>query len=314
LLSLVGFYTAQALRETEDGVPVGLIEVATGGSKIASWISRERMRADPAVRPLLESYRAAIPFEQKRHAIARSIYEQQVEAARKAGRPEPGEPRDIRFGPRDENHPHRPSGYFYGRVAPFAGLPVRAVIWYQGESDAVNRLGPSHHAAYGRYLEALIEDWRATWEAPSLPFCIVQLPSYGSDEFDYPGIRAGQAEAAEAVADAGLVVTLDTGDPEDIHPVDKRSIGERLATMLGAIVRGEHGWERQGPQLAGFRREGGEVLLEFTNTDSAAVLRNGSSGTPPLLKLIRGTPHPDLPLTGFQWRDAESGDIIAATP
>ena len=311
LVSLAGYFTARALRETQGDIAVGLVEVAVGGTRISSWISREKLESDPRVAPLLDDYLAAIPMQRKRYRNGLSRHEQQVQAAREAGRKPPRKPNEIRFGPRDENHPHRPSGYYYARVAPLAGLPVRAVIWYQGESDADKTLDAAHRRAYGGYLAALIEDWRYAWQRPELPFLIVQLPSFGSEKFDYVPIRRGQMEAAKASPGSGLVVTIDTGDVEDIHPVDKQPVGQRLAAMLAKLIRGDDDWVVQGPEFAGVSFDGDRYILEF-DLAPGRVLRNGSSGTPPLLELIRGATQPELELTGFRWVDPASGEATDA--
>lgn len=310
LLSLVGFFTARSLRDEVGDIPVGLIEVAVGGTRIRSWISREKMKSDPRVAPLLENYLSAIPLERKRHAIGLSGWEQKAAAARAAGEPVPRKPNEIRFGPRDENHPHRPSGYYYARVAPFAGLPVRAVVWYQGESDAVDAVGDIERQAHGHHLTALIEDWRSAWRRPELPFLIVQLPSFGSDQHDFVTIRRGQQEAAKASPGTGLVVTIDTGDIENIHPFDKEPVGQRLAAMLAKLIRKED-WVVQGPEFAGVSFDGDRYILEF-DLAPGRVLRNGSSGTPPLLELIRGATQPELEWTGFRWVDPASGEAADA--
>lgn len=267
LFSTIGFYLAEHLQDLEADLPVGLIEAAVGGTRITSWISRETLHSDPNGKHFSDDGLAAIRSKNK-----------------------------------NTNDPKRPSAYFNGRVAPFSGLPIRAVVWYQGESDGATYLSEHHRRAYGSYLKSLIKDWRGAWERNDLPFVIVQLPSFESEKYDYVSIREGQSTAAEAASHAGLVVTIDSGDRREIHPPDKRIAGERIALMIRSIVEGRQ-WEEQSPTLASVQVEEERVRLMFVNT-GADGLRNTSVGVHYLVPMLRGTERSELPLAGFEVVDA----------
>nr|MBA3685051.1 9-O-acetylesterase [Planctomycetota bacterium] len=130
--------------------------------------------------------------------------------------------------------PGMPSELYNNLVAPWTRTSIRGVLWYQGESDAGNPQG------YRRSLSDLIRGWRSAWSLGDVPFLVVQLPEYGA-VVDQPGesgwaaFREAQAAVAGAEPACGVVVTMGLGDPADIHPRNKRGVGERAA--LQALSR-----------------------------------------------------------------------------
>ena len=120
---------------------------------------------------------------------------------------------------------HRPSQLANGMLAPFVPYAFQGVIWYQGESNVTEA------AQYELLFPAMIEDWRARWGGDAFPFYFVQSAPY-----DY-GMPMQCAELREAQTSAlrlpetGMVVTMDVGDPKDIHPRAKQPVGERLALL-----------------------------------------------------------------------------------
>src|SRR5690606_11336017 len=123
------------------------------------------------------------------------------------------------------------SGLYNGMIYPIRNYRVRGAIWYQGETNAGR---PQY---YQTYLESLIRNWRELYQAPELPFLIVQLPNYleKSDEPQESGwaeIREAQLKATQEVPNTALAVTYDVGEWNDIHPLNKKDIAHRL--FLGA--------------------------------------------------------------------------------
>ena len=120
------------------------------------------------------------------------------------------------------------SGLFNGMIAPLLTMPFRGVIWSQGESNALSA------AAYRKLLPSLITGWRKRSGQTDFPFLIVQLPNHGRIP-ETPGdsawaeLREAQLETAQKVANTGLAVTIDLGDPRNVHPPRKFEVGERLA-------------------------------------------------------------------------------------
>lgn len=125
-------------------------------------------------------------------------------------------------------YPERPpSGLYEGMMAPVMPYAYRGAIWYQGESNAL----AAYH--YRKLLPGLIRNWREVAH-DQLPFLIVQLPNHGAipaqpGESAWAELREAQLLTMEQVPDTGLAVTIDVGDPKDLHPHRKAKVGERLA-------------------------------------------------------------------------------------
>src|SRR5262249_31910638 len=136
-------------------------------------------------------------------------------------------PPDQAFGPLE------PSVLWNAMVAPLAPAALRGVIWYQGEANRPRA------SAYRAQLEALIRDWRARFARPELSFYFVQIApfAYPDDHGEAGALRDAQRRALE-LANTGMAVTMDIGDPADIHPRKKREVGERLALWALAHTYG----------------------------------------------------------------------------
>ena len=165
-----------------------------------------------------------------------------------------------------------PGALFTHMVLPVAGFAVRGVLWYQGESD------DEFDGTQWRYAEALrtvIADWRDTWQRPDLPFLVVQLPGFGSwmgmEPNDYVTIRACQQQVTDDDEHAWICSIGDMGDRHDIHPKEKKPVGERLSLLamrhlLGMPVPAD------APRCVGAERKGSFVILQFDNTAGGMML------------------------------------------
>lgn len=157
-----------------------------------------------------------------------------------------------------------------GMLAPLTPYTIRAVAWYQGESNVADRAG------YDKLLAAWMADWRTRFGQPDLPFLIVQLSSFGGRAANAPGTyywggqRDLQRRAVAADGHAALVVTHDLGEPTDIHPANKQVVGLRLARAARAVAYGEK-ISPGGPRPVAARRSDGAVIVEFADVDGALV-------------------------------------------
>jgi len=145
---------------------------------------------------------------------------------------------------------------------------VAGIAWYQGDSSH-----PTVGYAYRYAISALIDDWRNGFGQGALPFLVVQIPRY---EGCSPEMRESQLWAVEGAFNTGLAVTIDLGDPTDIHPPDKRPIGERLALMARALAYGEP-IEYMGPLYRAMETRDGKAYLSFDHTGDGLRL-DGSGG------------------------------------
>ncbi len=175
-----------------------------------------------------------------------------------------------------ENWPVMPTVLYEGMLAPLAPLSITGAIWYQGEQNA------SRGFQYRKVLPAMITDWRRLFGQGDFPFYVVSLPAFQQrsatpTDDGWADTRESQALAAAAVPNAALVVTIDTGDANDIHPKDKVPVGERLAACA---LKGHYGKKvvASGPTLASVERLEGAIRLRFANTDGGLVVKGDKLG------------------------------------
>ena len=165
-----------------------------------------------------------------------------------------------------------PGALFTYMVQPIAGFATRGVLWYQGESDdEIDGTQWRHEKA----LRTVIADWREVWQRPDLPFLVVQIPGFGDwmglGPNDYVTIRACQQKVADTDEYVWLCSASDMGDKHDIHPKEKKPIGERLALLamnhlLGMPVPAD------APRCVGAERKGSFVILHFENAAGGMLL------------------------------------------
>ena len=175
-----------------------------------------------------------------------------------------------------ENNPVMASVLYNGMLAPIVPLSLTGAIWYQGESNE------KHAAQYRKLLPAMMNDWRRLFAQGDFPFYIVSLPFYRqhSDtpvEDSWAEVREAQALAAKELPHSCLAVTVDTGDADTVHPIDKKEPGERLA--LCAL--GEHYGQKvvySGPTLKSVERLPGAIRLHFDHVDGGLVSKSGDPG------------------------------------
>jgi sialate O-acetylesterase len=152
-----------------------------------------------------------------------------------------------------------PTSLFNGMVHPLTNMPVKGVIWYQGENNT------NRSAEYASNLQTLIKDWRRYWKDNELPFLVVQLPNYNEDDAAkkyWKEMRAAQQQATN-LTNVGIVVTYDIGDSSDVHPVNKYDVGKRLALLARKMVYRQSNIVAEGPKASRIYAEGEKVILQF---------------------------------------------------
>jgi sialate O-acetylesterase len=157
-------------------------------------------------------------------------------------------------------------------VHPILPLATKGVIWYQGESNAPR--APQYRALF----PALIQSWRNRAGRQDLPFIWVQLANFDAvpedpDDQSWAELRNAQ-QAALALTHTAQVVALDVGDGQDIHPLNKRTVGQRLALAARRLAYGED-VVASGPVCRSVRREGPAVLVRFDHVAGGLVSRGG---------------------------------------
>lgn len=122
-----------------------------------------------------------------------------------------------------------PTLLYNGGIAPLHNFPIKGVIWYQGEANE-NRA-----VEYEQLLKGMITDWRSKWKNTKLPFYIVQLANYRAEDktpkdSKWAEVRESQTKAAN-LDFVDVITTIDVGEANDIHPKNKKAVGERLAML-----------------------------------------------------------------------------------
>lgn len=272
--SFVGQCFGSALKKAlGDGVPVGLIEADWGGTPAEAWTSRAGMGRTPALAAALGKHDAEVKAHaenpEKLKAERKAVLAKHAEAVAKAkaeNRPAPWEPRTAL--PPAEN-PTAPTVLHNGMIAPLVPYAFRGVVWYQGESNG------GRAKEYRTTFPNLIADWRGAWGRGDFPFLFVQIAPFKGMG---PEIREAQFLALAAAPNTAMVQTLDVGDANDVHPVDKEPVGRRLALAARRLAYGEAALEYSGPLFAGASFEGGKAVVSFTHADAGLELKGVKDG------------------------------------
>lgn len=140
---------------------------------------------------------------------------------------------------------------FNGMIAPIGSFPLAGIAWYQGEANVANA------RQYAQLLPAMMAQWRQRFG--TAPFVMAQLANFGplrsaTGESAWAELREAQRQTVAADADAGMAVTIDIGDPYDIHPTNKKDVGYRLALAMEG---------KRNSALPQLTRDGGKTRLEF---------------------------------------------------
>lgn len=166
---------------------------------------------------------------------------------------------------------------YNGMIAPLTPFGIKGALWYQGEAN-----GP-FWLQYRRLLPTLIADWRKRFEVGDFPFLIVSLANLNSlqtkpVEPGWAEIRESQWRTSRTVPNAGLAMTIDIGDPKDIHPRNKQEVGRRLSLVARKLVYGETNLVASGPEFTEMQVElpkGDKIRLYFKNVGGGLRIKPG---------------------------------------
>ena len=163
-----------------------------------------------------------------------------------------------------------PSTLWNGMIAPIAGFTIKGNIWYQGESNVYI------DSTYRQAFINLINSWRKEWRQPDMPFYFAQIAPYA----DAPsvGIREAQQQVwlESGLKNVGMVATADVGDSIDIHPRNKRAVGERFARWALAKQYGKE-IAYSGPVFKKMKTEGNRAVIEFDYVENGLSTSDGKA-------------------------------------
>ena len=289
--SAIAYFFGKEIAATEH-VPIGLIDASWGGTPIDSWVSLDSLGNDPALVSAF-SNRAKFADRQKNLQAMIAAEKNADAAALAAGKPKPVHPW----------HPDEvswlPAGLYNGMIAPLSAESIKGFLWYQGETDS----SPERAPHYSMLFPALIQDWRAHFRQGSLPFLFVQISSFHSPGEEWGVIRDAQRRTL-FVANTAMAVSLDVGNPDNVHPADKQKVASRLALAARGLVYGEH-VEYASPLFREATTEPGAIRVWFDNANGL-----NSDGKPLGGFELAGKDHQFIPAAAA----IQGNTIVVSTP
>ena len=271
--SAVGYFFAKKLAR-ELGVTVGLIGCNWGGTSATNWIDIDTIKNSAELAPYLEEYEknteGASLEEQKK------IYDEYKERekdwnSRAQVYYDRGEMlsweelekilgKNPWPGPRNYYNPFSPAKMYEAMLMRVCPYTLAGFLYYQGESD-------DHlPKLYYRLFTTLIRVWRERWGDDELPFICVQLPAFkfadAPDTKNWCLIREAQLRAFNTVKNTGIAVILDCGEFNNLHPLDKKTVGERLCLQAEKLVYGKD-VDAFGPLYRSYTVSGGRMTVSL---------------------------------------------------
>jgi len=261
--SAVGYYFGRELQNRLPNLPIGLIHLAVGGSPTEAWIRREALAGDLALKEIL----AGNWLENRvLDDWCRERGHQNVDTALKGG----WNVKDA-LGP---PHPFAPTFLWDCGMSKLIPLGIRGVIWYQGESNSLSLPRVQQHE---KLFPLLVADWRKQWGQGDFPFYFCQLASIstakGYHSEYWAEFRDGQRRMLATIPNCGMAVTSDIGHPTDVHPRDKRTVGQRLAACALAGTY-QIKVPYSGPVPLAARTDGAKVVVNFEQANELKTMKD----------------------------------------
>ncbi len=268
--SAAGYYFALDLQK-DLKVPVGIINSSYGGSQAEAWTPVDYLNANPDLKITVERTKI---WDEERPKV-RADYDEAIvkwreesdkqKAAGAKPSPSPGVPdalRDYRIA----------SSIYDGMIEPLMPFAIKGAIWYQGESNEARA------EQYNILLPTMIKAWRTRWNAGNFPFGIIQLPNYRKPQEQpvdeaWSFIREAQRQTAANTPNTGLIVTIDIGEANDIHPKNKLDVGKRMARWALKDVYGRK--LTNSPLFEKAEIKGSKIILTFDDVGSGLKMKDG---------------------------------------
>lgn len=300
-MSAVAYYFAKRIA-LETGVPIGLINLSIGGAPLETFISVTAMQQHPLFRNKVHGNwltNDALPVW-----------------IRERGKQNVGNQQAMAGDAMGPNHAYKPGFAFEAGVLPLRHFPVKGILIYQGESNAeeVERV-----LEYKELFKLLVEDYRKAWNNAALPVYWVQLSSI--ERPLWPQFRNVQREILGEVKHGGMAVTSDKGLRQDVHPPDKKAVGDRLSRWALHDIYGKN-ITPSGPLVVSATYRKGKVLLKFANAEKALLTSDGQplrgfslDGQTETLAMIKGEgveiPSPLKPaFVYYAWKPFTDANLV----
>ncbi|RXK57753.1 sialate O-acetylesterase [Lacibacter luteus] len=253
-MSAVAYYFAKSIVANEH-VPIGLINLSIGGAPAETFIRVDAMRNSKQFAEKV-----------KGNWLSNDALPKWM---RQRGSENVG---NLSFVPADElgpNHAYKPGFAYTAGIEPLLQFPVRGVLWYQGETNAeeIERVNE-----YRSLIKLLIDDYRLQWKQADMPFYWVQLSSIERPLWHM--FRDEQRKLLADVKNGGMAVCSDVGAKNDVHPTNKKAVGERLARWALYTTYGKKEIVPSGPLPVKAVYTNGQVIISFRYADGLQTKNN----------------------------------------
>ena len=288
-MSAAAYFFAMKLQR-ELNAPVGIIDSYLGGTSVTCWMDEPWLRRTGEGCRYLREYAEETKDVTMEASIEKErIFRHNLDAWNdrmaqwKADHPG-GAWEDLvaEIGPcpwdppKGPASPYRPAGLYDTMIAPLVPLALTGILYYQGEEDTWRT------EQYDTLMMSLIDRWRTAFREESLPFLFVQLPMWiekgAADSKTWPALRMRQSETRDRMRHTGMICLLDQGEFDNIHPTNKRVVGERLYELARREIYGLEG--ELSPRVTERKIEGSMMTLI---TDQPLMTRDGKE--PAMLEL-----------------------------
>lgn len=260
-MSAVAYYFAKAIT-AKIKVPVGMINLSVGGAPLETFIDKDVLVNSQSFASKVKGnwiYNESLPVWVRQRAT-QNIGNNPLAPGDEAG----------------PNHAFKPGFAYDAGIEMLTRMPVKGILCYQGESNAQESARVYEYAALSQLL---VNDYRQKWKQPQLPFYFVQLSSI--DTVNYKGhlwhlFRNEQRKMLQLIPGSGMAVCSDIGARHDVHPVNKKEVGERLArwalhkTYLAEIIP-------SGPLPVQAIYKKGKVFVSFQYAAKGLAASDGST-------------------------------------
>ena len=268
--SAAGYYFGVEL-ENNLKVPIGLINSSYGGSQAEAWTPVDYLNANLDLKITVERTkiwaeerpRIKVEYDEAIKKWREESDKQKAAGARPS--PSPGVPdalRDYRIA----------SSIYDGMIEPLMPFAIKGAVWYQGESNEARA------EQYNILLPTMIRAWRERRGIGNFPFGIIQLPNYRAAKTEpadeaWSFIREAQRQTALSTVNTGLIVTIDIGEANDIHPKNKLDVGKRMAVWA---LKNVYKFKLpDSPVLKKSEVKGNKMILTFDDVGTGLKLKSG---------------------------------------
>ncbi|WP_264537994.1 sialate O-acetylesterase [Flavobacterium sp. N1736] len=249
--SAVAYFFGRELYQKLN-VPIGLISSSWGGTKAEAWTSQNVLESDVSFLPILQQdAKNEKIYQEKLEAYYLALINERIASAANAAKSEIKKPK---------KEANKTSYVLYNAMLyPLINYTMKGVIWYQGESNS----GQAN--LYRTLFPAMVKNWRDDWKQGDFPFYYVQIAPHKGQNAD---IREAQLMSLKTITNSGMVVTTDVGDANNIHPIDKQTVGHRLALLARAKTYNENKLVYSGPIYNHMKIKNQKAQLFFDYAES----------------------------------------------